>query len=239
MQIKSQEINLIDTSSLDIFIPNKVLTLMLAKKDKVDFIYNTSALEGNAMTYPEVQTLLEGITIGGHKLSDAEQILNQNRSIHLLFEMLDNETFRLDKKTVLSLHAKVASEEALVWGAFRESAVHIGGTEYRPPKAKLLENIFETGIQEIEKIKHPIVRAMAYFLFGAKTQFFYDGNKRTARLMMNGVLLQHGYSLLNIKAKDKLAFNKEMIDFYDNDDISQSIVFLLAYYVYTNKDLAY
>ncbi len=50
----------------------------LDEKDKVDFIYNTSALEGKAMTYPEVETLLDGITVGGHKLSDEQQILNQN-----------------------------------------------------------------------------------------------------------------------------------------------------------------
>jgi len=237
MQIQSQKINLINTSSLDIFTPNHALNLMLAKKDKIDFIYNTSALEGNAMTYPEVQTLLEGVTVGGHKLSDAEQILNQNRSVTLLFEIIDKNTFSLDKKTVLILHAKVAYEEALLWGAFRESAVHIGGTEYQPPKAKALNAIFDAGIREIKKITHPIIRAMAYFLFAAKTQFFYDGNKRTARLMMNGILLEEGYPLLNIKAKDKLAFNQEMIRFYDGDDISRSIIFLIKYYVRSNRDL--
>jgi len=57
----------------------------LDEKDKVDFIYNTSALEGNAMTYPEVETLLDGITVGGHKLSDEQQILNQNRRLWNIF----------------------------------------------------------------------------------------------------------------------------------------------------------
>ena len=65
----------------------------MAHKDKVDFIYNTSALEGNSMTYPEVETLLGGITVGGHKLSDEQQILNQNRSINLLFKMIKNDDF--------------------------------------------------------------------------------------------------------------------------------------------------
>jgi Fic family protein len=237
MQINSQEINLINTSSLDIFLPNHELNLILAKKDKIDFIYNTSALEGNAMTYPEVQTLLEGVTVGGHKLSDSEQILNQNRSVNLLFDMIDKDIFLLDKKTWLTLHEKVAYEEALLWGQFRECDVHIGGTVYQPPKAEKLDAIFNAGIDEIEKIKHPIIRAISCFLFGAKTQFFYDGNKRTARLMMNGILLKHGYPLLNIKAKDKLAFNQEMIRFYDGDDISKSIIFLMEYYVRSNRDL--
>jgi hypothetical protein len=58
--IDASKINQIDTSKLDIFVPNKNLAFALARKDKIDYIYNTSALEGNAMTFPEVQTLTRG-----------------------------------------------------------------------------------------------------------------------------------------------------------------------------------
>ena len=130
MKINSCVINNIDTTNLNIFVPNKNLSFSLAKKDKIDFIYNTSALEGNAMTFPEVQTLLEGITVGGHKLSDEQQILNQNRSVNLLFELIERNQFQIDKSTLLKLHCKVAEEEAITWGEFRVSGVNIGGTDY-------------------------------------------------------------------------------------------------------------
>ncbi len=237
MKLNNIEINNIDTSSLALFKPNKKHAFMLAKKDKVDFIYNTSALEGNAMTYPEVQTLLEGVTVGGHKLSDEQQILNQNRSVNLLFDLIEKEQFKVDKNTLFKLHEKVAFEEALSWGAFRTSGVNIGGTEYLPPKANELDEIFEQGREEIGQITHTIVRAITYFLFGAKCQFFFDGNKRTSRLVMNGILLDNGYPILNIKAKDKLEFNKQMIAFYDGEDIGQSIEYLTDYYVKENKYL--
>ena len=237
MKLNSKEINSIDTSNLALFKPNKKHAFMLAKKDKIDFIYNTSALEGNAMTYPEVQTLLEGVTVGGHKLSDEQQILNQNKSVNLLFELIEKEQFKVDKNTLLKLHEKVAFEEALSWGAFRDGGVNIGGTDYLPPKADELDAVFEKGIIEIKKITHPIIRAISYFLFGAKCQFFYDGNKRTSRLVMNGILLSEGYPILNIKAKDKLAFNQQMIAFYDGEEIGKSIEFLLNYYVRQNKHL--
>jgi len=238
MKLNSTEINTIDSGSLALFKPNKKHAFMLAKKDKIDFIYNTSALEGNAMTYPEVQTLLEGVTVGGHKLSDEQQILNQNKSVNLLFELIEKEQFKVDKNTLLKLHEKVAFEEALSWGEFRTSGVNIGGTEYLPPKANELDEIFEQGREEIGQITHPIVRAITYFLFGAKCQFFYDGNKRTSRLIMNGILLDNGYPILNIKAKDKLEFNKQMIAFYDGEEIRQSIEYLMDYYVRENKYLA-
>ncbi len=237
MILNSTQINTVDTDMLSLFKSNKQHAFMLAKKDKIDFIYNTSALEGNAMTYPEVQTLLEGVTVGGHKLSDEQQILNQNRSVNLLFDLIEKERFKLDKIILLKLHEKVAFEEALSWGAFRDGGVNIGGTDYLPPKADELDLLFEKGIEEIQKITHPIVRAISYFLFGAKYQFFYDGNKRTSRLMMNGILLNEGYPILNIKAKDKLSFNQQMIAFYDGEPIETTLEYLLNYYVEQNKHL--
>ena len=186
--------------------PNFELAFFLAKKDKTDFIYNTSALEGNPMTYPEVETLLDGITVGGHKLTDEHQILNQNKSITLLFKMIKENTFKIDYETICKLHEKVAKEEALMWGAFRTNGVNIGGTDYKPPKADDLNEIFEKGIIELNKINNTPIKAISYFLFGAINQFFYDGNKRVSRLMMNGILLSNGYPIVNYPtAKDDWA----------------------------------
>jgi len=235
--VDSKKINLLDTKKLNIFTPKHEHFFAMAQKDKIDFIYNTSALEGNLMTYPEVETLLDGVTVGGHKLSDEQQILNQNRSVNLLFKMIENDDFFIDKKTLLKLHSKVAFEEALTWGKFRKSGVNIGGTSYKPPIVKELDAVFEKEIEEIKKIKHPVVMAITYFLFGAKCQFFYDGNKRTSRMMMNGILLKNGYPMLNIKVKDKLEFNKKMISFYDGEDIEFVIMYLIEYYFKSNKNI--
>ena len=237
MQINSDEINKINFNTLNDFIPNKELSLFLAHKDRIDFIYNTAALEGNAMTYPEVQALLEGVTVGRHKLSDEQQILNQNESVNLLLEMVKKEEFEINKSILLKLHEKVAFKEALSWGKFRSGNVRIGGTEYLPPKSSELDKIFDDGIKELEKISHPIIRAITYFLFGAKCQFFYNGNKRTSRLIMNGILLKDGYPILNIKVKDKLEFNTQMLEFYDRGEIKKSLQYLTRYYHQQNRHL--
>jgi len=102
---------------------------------------------------------------------------------------------------------------------------------------KELDTVFENGVKETKRVKHPIVRAVTYFLFGAKCQFFYDGNKRTSRLIMNGILLESGYPILNIKVKDKLEFNKKMIAFYDGEDMNSVVVYLLEYYLQSNKNI--
>ena len=84
-----------------------------------EFVWDAGVLEGNPFTFPEVQTLLNGITVGGHKLSDQEQILNlADGSKHLLAQVKSGQ-FRLDKATFCDLHGIVACNEALEWGHFR------------------------------------------------------------------------------------------------------------------------
>ncbi|MBF0194406.1 MAG: Fic family protein [Magnetococcales bacterium] len=208
----------------------------MAKKDRIDFIYNTTALEGNPMTYPEVQTLLEGITVGGHKISDEQQILNQNKSVNYLLELLKTESFEVSLAAICELNYKVAFEESLKWGVFRDGQVNIGGTDFKPPRAENLEQIFNNGVKEILTVENPIIRAICYFLFGAISQFFWEGNKRTSRLVMNGILVSNCYPILNIKAKDSLEFNKKMLEFYDTQSLSKVLPYLVDYYKEQNKD---
>lgn len=75
---------------------------------------------------------------------------------------------------------------------------------------------------------------MAMFLFGSLNQFFDDGNKRTSRLMMNGVLLSHGIDAINVPAKRKLEFNQRMITFYDTKKADEMIQFLVSLLELTN-----
>jgi Fic family protein len=208
----------------------------LAKKDRVDFIYNTTALEGNPMTYPEVQTLIDGITVGGHKISDEQQVLNQNKAVNHLLWLVKAGKFDVSQGTVCELNFKVAFEESLKWGVFRHGQVNIGGTDFKPPKAENLEQIFNNGVKEILAVESPIISAICYFLFGAISQFFWDGNKRTSRLVMNGILISNGYPILNIKAKDSLEFNKKMLGFYDTQSLSEVLPYLVDYYIEQNKE---
>lgn len=53
------------------------------------------------------------------------------------------------------------------------------------------------------------------FLWCALNQFYYDGNKRSGRLIANGVLLSNGQGVLNVRVKDRLEFNTLMVEFYD------------------------
>ena len=69
------------------------------KQSLAQFVFDASSLEGNPFTYPEVQTLMEGITVGGRKLSDQQQVLNLKEAAKELFELVKSNSFNLNKMT--------------------------------------------------------------------------------------------------------------------------------------------
>jgi hypothetical protein len=83
-----------------------------------EYVWDAGVLEGNPFTFPEVKTLLDGVTVGGRKLSDQEQILNLAQSSKYLLELVRRQEFKLDKETFCALRAHVARNEALEWGHF-------------------------------------------------------------------------------------------------------------------------
>ena len=84
------------------------------KRSLAEFVHDAGALEGNPLTYPEVMTLLDGVTVGGHKLADQQQIQNLGAAAKRLFSMVQNREFRMDKCTSDEFHRLVGTSEALI-----------------------------------------------------------------------------------------------------------------------------
>jgi hypothetical protein len=206
-----------------------------------EFVWDAGVLEGNPFTLPEVMTLLDGVTVGGKKISDQEQILNLAESSKRLLSLVKSGKFQTDKLTFCTLQGIVARNEALEWGHFRGEG---GETNYTPPVslgvhgqyiplqtvtgAPELNRVFRQGIAELGKLENPIERGMATFLFGALQQFFFDGNKRTSRFMMNGILMSSGVDAISIPAAKAQVFNEEMVQFYLTKDATKMMSLLLS-----------
>ena len=73
--------------------------LFRANKVLAGIVHDTVALEGNPFTFAEVKTLLEGVTVGGHKVEDADQVVNQAASWRLLFDLVRSRRCGLDRAT--------------------------------------------------------------------------------------------------------------------------------------------
>lgn len=206
-----------------------------------EFVWDASMLEGNPFTFPEVKTLLDGVTIGGRKTSDQEQVLNLAESAKHLLLLVKTGKFSLDKATFTTLHSLVARNEALEWGHFRGEGKEIDYTpdvglgehgRYTPlatvAGAPELNRTFAKGLQVLQSdVQQPFEKAAAFFLFGALQQFFFDGNKRTSRFMMNGVLMSAGIDAISVPAAKAHEFNDNMVRFYLTKDATEMIAFLV------------
>lgn len=204
--------------------PDKRRAIFKAKKMLPEYVFDTSQLENNPITFPEVKTLIDGITIGGHKVSDVEQILNIKNTWNMLLEAIKNNEFSVTKEMFNKVNGIIAREEAVEWGKFRDGAVSVAGTKvYKAPDFNELENIFDSEINLILGDFNPVEQAIRLFLWGTLNQFYWDGNKRTARIMANGILINSGLGVFNIKTCDILEFNTLMVQFYETR-LADSIV---------------
>ena len=208
------------------------------------FVWDASVLEGNPFTYPEVKTLLEGVSVGGRKISDQEQVLNLAESSKHLLALVKASKFKLDKATFTELHSLVARNQALEWGHFRGEGKEISYTpdvalgeqgRYTPlptlTGAPDLNRVFLQGVEELNnQVAHPFEKALAFFLFGALQQFFFDGNKRTSRFMMNGILMSAGIDAISVPAAKVQEFNEKMVRFYLNKDATEMMEFIVGCY---------
>ena len=206
-----------------------------------EFVWDAGVLEGNQFTFPEVQTLLDGVTVGGHKFSDQEQIMNLAESSKRLLAQVKSGQFKLDKATFCDLHGIVARNEALEWGDFRGEGLEVSYIpevslgefgRYTPlpiiAGAPELNRVFTNGVNALnESDLQPFEKGLAFFLFGALRQFFFDGNQRTSRIMMNGVLMSNGIDAISVPATQAQSFNEKMVRFYLAKNATEMMSFLI------------
>ncbi|NJM29731.1 MAG: hypothetical protein HC855_06195 [Rhizobiales bacterium] len=141
-------------------------------KSLPQFVWEAAQLEGNPYTFPEVQTLLDGITVGGRKLSDTQQILGLRDSMKLVAQTVLDGSFAVSKRMACDLNALIARDEALEWGQFRGEgremsnvSVALGYMSYQPkptePGGKNLTTSFEAGISALNAhVTDPSERAL-------------------------------------------------------------------------------
>ena len=206
--------------------PNPAMAKQLAVRDVPSLVYDAVNLEGVAMTLPEVQTLLDGITVGGHKISDQNMALNQADAWRHLFSLVAENSFSFSKNVAQEIHKIAGKEEALEWGAFRTGNVTISGSDYEPPSPKDLDQVWSDIESEVTSCNDIYDQAITAFLFFSRAQLFWDVNKRMGRFMMNGILLTAGYPIINVPAKRQKEFNQLMLEYYSSGEMDSMNKFL-------------
>jgi len=193
---------------------NKSENIFWAKRNIVDYIYKSAKLEGLNVTYPDTYAILEKTKAKNVDVEAVEIILNLKHAWRVLLDSIDDE---LNIDFFKKIHKEVARGEAIAWGSLRTGEVTIGGTEYRPSIPD--EQIAQEKLLELLEIKEPTERAMSVMLWAIKGQLFWDGNKRTATLIANKIMIENGCGIISIPTDELDEFHKLLSDYYTNDTI--------------------
>lgn len=186
----------------------------------IEFSWKSSQIEGNTYSLLETEVLLtEKKEAPGHKKEEAVMILNHKDALDYIRK--NRNIFRtVSVSKTEDIHFLLTKELGISRG-LRTRSVGITGTRYRP-----LDTIFqirealETMCRLVNDEKDPFHKVLFLMILIAYIQPFEDGNKRTSRLLGNGVLMAHDICPLSYRSVDEVEYKKAVILFYERSNIA-------------------
>lgn len=175
----------------------------VAEALEIEYTYESNRIEGNTLTLQETALVIEkGLTISGKPLKEHLEAINHSHAIDYIKELVKDK-IPFDKTVLLNIHRLILQGiDNHNAGAYRSVQVLISGAKHIPPQpylvAKQMEDFF-IWYNEHKELLHPVVLAAEAHERLVTIHPFIDGNGRTSRLLMNLVLLQHGYPIAILK----------------------------------------
>ena len=191
--------------------------LMVANKMFENLIYDISLSEGNSMTLLETASTLSGKVPKNVKVKDVILVTNLKNGYDYIFEKIKENNFYFDKDTFCMVNRLVASNDNFDnLGGFRHHNIKIAGAKHTGVAVPNLEMSFFEVLNKYCDDKRDGIKNVDLFLDLCKNQYFGDGNKRTAQLMMCGLLVSDGYAPFSINFRDD-KYSKALVNFYDDE----------------------
>lgn len=194
----------------------------LAKKKWDENVYCGMRMESRAVTFPQTKTILEGVNVPGVRLDDIQAILNMRDAWRFLLDTIDAP---VTVDYLCKLNGFIARNEALTWGELRTGQVSISGTDYVPPIPSL-EDVKDGLAAIMDQDATATEKALMAFCWGARGQFFWDGNKRTSLTLANKIMLESGAGMLTITETHMEDFNRLLVGFYNTGEAGELMDFL-------------
>ena len=187
----------------------------LKKYFDVELTYNSNAIEGNTLTITETKVVLEeGLTIGGGKsLREHLEVINHQEAINYIEDIV-NRDIDISERVIKDLHAIILkSIDHKNAGVYRKNNVLISGSKHRPVEYMLVEEKMQELVKWYDEMKnklHPVELAALFHFKYVYIHPFSDGNGKTARLLMNLILLRNGYPIAVVKNEDRSDYMKAL-----------------------------
>ena len=186
----------------------------------IDLSWKSSQIEGNTYSLLETERLLkEKETALGKTKEEAAMLLNHKESLDFILENPDYLN-PLQVSKIEDIHS-VLIKELDVERNLRKRRVGISGTNYKPldNEFQIIEALERT-CQLINGKQNVFEKSLLALVLISYIQPFMDGNKRTARIVSNAILINQRYCPISFRTVDAVEYKKAMLLFYEQNNIS-------------------
>lgn len=189
----------------------------------IDLSWKSSQIEGNTYSLLETERLLkEKQTASGKTKEEAVMVLNHKDALDFI---LDEPDYLKDLTVarIEEIHALLTKELGVERNKrnIRHRRVGITGTNYTPPDNEFqIRKALEDTVRLINGKSNIFEKALLALVLLSYIQAFTDGNKRTARIVSNGILIANGYCPISFRTVDSIDYKKAMLMFYEQNNIA-------------------
>jgi Fic family protein len=186
----------------------------------IDLSWKSSQIEGNTYTLLETERLLrEKETAEGKPKDDAIMLLNHKEALNFIIAHPDY-VVPLTVRGIEDIHSLLIKDLGIDRN-IRQRRVGISGTNYKPldNEHQIREALID--MCELINLKGSVFeKSLLALVLLSYIQAFVDGNKRTARIVSNAILIAHGYCPISFRTVDSIEYKKAMLIFYEQNNIS-------------------
>lgn len=186
----------------------------------IDLSWKSSQIEGNTYSLLETERLLkEKLTATGRTKEEAVMLLNHKDALDFILDAPDFLT-EISVARIEEIHS-LLTKELGVERNIRRRRVGIIGTNYQPLDNEFqIREALEDCCRLINGKSNPFEKALLALVLLSYIQAFTDGNKRTARIISNGILIAFGYCPISFRTVDSVDYKKAMLMFYEQNNIA-------------------
>lgn len=204
-------LDLLEDLQADLSLLRKNDSFRVVEALELEYTFESNRIEGNTLTLKETDLVVnKGLTISGKSMQEHLEAINHNDAIDYVKQLVQSNSV-LTERELLTIHNLVLRGiDPKNAGRYRNVQVMISGSEHTPPQPflvpKMMEDYFIWYSNNRTRL-HPVVLAAEMHERLVTIHPFIDGNGRTSRLIMNLILLQHGYVIANIKGDNSTRMN--------------------------------
>lgn len=198
----------------------------ILNKEYDNTIFVLSKGEGSQMTFAETIATISNLKVKA-SARDIMLVKSIQNGLDYLLDKLYYDDLYFDKDILCMINRYVAANENFDnIGGFRKGNIKISGSENKGIRSSELDFEFYNLKEHYFNTDKNGISEMILCLRLIKSQYFGDGNKRTAQLMMDGLLVTNGYAPLILNFRDNITVDA-LIEYYDNNNILDILKIML------------